>query len=642
MRWDGILARLVRWQVLGGLVVLLGLGAAFYLTVRKLILDDAYREAHAITDQAAQSLSTVFATARVSALTLARDIATTRPSPEHVLELVRTRVTVNPAIYGAMVGLEPGALWPGAGHIGDSNGRTGERDLAGADYRYWEQDWNRRPRMAELASWSDPYFNETAGGMDMVTFNVPLRIAAPEDAPADGMVSVDVRVSQLFDVLSGFRAVGTREPVVVAANGTLMLHPDPSLVGRRLHDLAAERPEVAPLVEALHSGRGGQLGVVTAADGQRYGVSYSGVPGTGWLVALGTREDAMLAPLRAVRDRLLWIGLATSLALIAVVASVARRITRPLEALTASAAHFARGEFDGPLPPHRSRDEVGVLVDALGRARDSLKQHVAELADATAARQKLESELSIARDIQMAMLPRDGALDLAGRPLDIAAVLEPAKAVGGDFYNYFSIDGQLVGFYIGDVSDKGVPAALFMARASTLLEVALQRLAAPGAVLAEVGRHLEKDNETGMFATVLCGVIDLGTGQMSLASAGHDPPLRVRGDGQREWLPVYSGPALGFEAEALYPEWRGLLTPDDTVVAYTDGVTEAFDPSGAAFGTERIEHLVRDAGAADALALAGGLRVAVRRFEGDAPPSDDLTVLVLQYQPSVAAHAPAA
>jgi sigma-B regulation protein RsbU (phosphoserine phosphatase) len=641
MRWGGIAARLVRWQVLGGLVVLLALGAAFYVTVRKLILDDAYRQAQAITEQAAQSLSAVFAAARVSGLTLARDIAATRPTREHVIELVRTRATVNPAVYGAMVGLEPGALWPDADYFGWYVGRTGERDLNTPDYRFWEQAWYARTRTADTAWWSDPYLNETAGGLDMVTLNVPLRIDAAEDEPADGMVSVDVRVSQLFDVLSGFRSVGTREPVVVAANGVVMLHPDPAAIGRALQDLAAERPEVAPLVDALRHGRGGQLDAVVDRVGARYGVSYSPVPGTGWMVALGTREDAMLAPLREVRDWLLWIGLITSLALVVVVASVARRITQPLESLTASAAHFARGEFDWPLPEHRTRDEVGVLVEALGSARDSLKQYIAQLADATAARQKLESELSIARDIQMAMLPRDRALDVEGRHLDIAAVLEPAKAVGGDFYNYFAIDGRQIGFYIGDVSDKGVPAALFMARTSTLLEVALERLAAPGAVLAEVGRHLARDNDTGMFATVLCGVIDVSTGTLALASAGHDPPLRVRGDGRREWLPVHSGPALGFEVEALYPEWRGLLTPADTVLAFTDGVTEAFDSAGTAFGTERIEALVHNSGAADAQALAGGLRVAVRTFEGDAPPSDDLTVLVLQYQPVEQPHAAA-
>ncbi|HET7842686.1 MAG TPA: PP2C family protein-serine/threonine phosphatase, partial [Xanthomonadales bacterium] len=124
--------------------------------------------------------------------------------------------------------------------------------------------------------------------------------------------------------------------------------------------------------------------------------------------------------------------------------------------------------------------------------------------------------------------------------------------------------------------------------------------------------------------------------------AGHDAPLRLRGATRHEWLPVQAGPALGFEPDADYPEWRGRLSVGDSMVAFTDGVTEAADTSGTLFGTERLEGALVDCDAGTAHALAGVLQGAVRRFEGDAPPSDDLTVLVLRYLPEARDHAAAA
>jgi phosphoserine phosphatase RsbU/P len=445
-----------------------------------------------------------------------------------------------------------------------------------------------------------------------------------------GQVSVDLPLKRVFEVVRGFDLDARRQALVLAADGTVVWPPQQSAApGRLMLDglVASGHPELKGLLPGA------------APDPQ---LIVAAIAETGWRVALRVSDDELLAPLRGVRDRLLWLGGLGVLALALLVGIVLRRELRPLAALTQSAAHFARGEFDWPLPEHQGRDEVGVLVRALGHARDSLRGYVAELAEATAARQRIESELAIAREIQMAMLPRDRELDLGDRHLQIAAVLEPAKAVGGDFYNYFAIDEQQVGFYIGDVSDKGVPAALFMARASTLLEVAMRRLGAPGAVLREVGTALTADNDTAMFATVLCGVVDAGRGSIVLASAGHDAPLRLRGGTRREWLPVQPGPALGFEADADYPEWRGRLSVGDSMIAFTDGVTEASDPSGTLFGTERLEVALGDAPDATAHALAGTLQDAVRRFEGDAPPSDDLTVLVLRYQPEANDHAAAA
>src|SRR3546814_783877 len=178
-------------------------------------------------------------------------------------------------------------------------------------------------------------------------------------------------------------------------------------------------------------------------------------------------------------------------------------ISLPVEQLAASATRLGQGEYVTPVAHVARGDEVGRLARTLEHARTSIRQQRLECEEMGAARQKLESELSIASDIQQAMLPLGTVIGRGRTLLDAQAVLEPAKAVGGDFYNFFERgDGELW-FVIGDVSDKGVPAALFMARTVTVLEVAAQTADSPSQLLAEASRRPVQGNDTCMFATVL-------------------------------------------------------------------------------------------------------------------------------------------
>jgi sigma-B regulation protein RsbU (phosphoserine phosphatase) len=254
-----------------------------------------------------------------------------------------------------------------------------------------------------------------------------------------------------------------------------------------------------------------------------------------------------------------------------------------------------------------------------------------------AARQKLESELSIARDIQLAMLSPPRAVERDGVRLEAHAILEAAKAVGGDFYMFIERDDGELWFVIGDVSDKGVPAALFMARTATVLEVAARSSSSPEQVLAEASRRLVEGNDTCMFATVLCGRIDVRSGRCTLANAGHDPPLLLHADGRVETIAAEAGPPVGFEVSTRFPLWHGVLQPGDTLLACTDGVTEAFDPDNQAFGEQRLRAAVRPG--YSARDNCRHLIAEVHRFAGTAPQSDDITVLAIRLDPSIEASA---
>jgi len=278
-------------------------------------------------------------------------------------------------------------------------------------------------------------------------------------------------------------------------------------------------------------------------------------------------------------------------------------------------------------------DEVGSLAEAMSAMISRLQRYLIEMQAATAARERVEGELSAARDIQIGMLPRKFPAFPGRSDIDVHALLEPAKEVGGDLYNFSMIDEHRLFFVIGDVSGKGVPAALFMAMASTLFKAAAMTAKDAAALMARVNAELVRDNAANLFVTAMCGVLDLRDGSVEYSDAGHDAPFLLRADGTIERLAKPEGMALGVWDEAEFETAQVRLAPGDALVLFTDGVSEATTAEDELFGIERIETTLaelRDDLSARRIALA--LTDAVNRFVGDAPQFDDITILVVRYQ----------
>jgi sigma-B regulation protein RsbU (phosphoserine phosphatase) len=261
--------------------------------------------------------------------------------------------------------------------------------------------------------------------------------------------------------------------------------------------------------------------------------------------------------------------------------------------------------------------------------RDDLKLHIADLTEATAARERLRRELEIAQHIQESMLPKNHFVGAGAYPFELNALLRPARVVGGDLYSYVvSADGRLC-FLIGDVSDKGIPAALFMARTITSANTHAAAFEQPEQLLRQLNADLCASNDDCMFVTLLCGVLDLASGRLMLASAGHDAPIRVGKDGATR-IEVETGGPLGLDPDMTFPRAQAQLAPGETVVLYTDGVTEALDPDGTLYGEQRLfdalAHCDRQPAGAVAAVVAD-----VAEFTRDAAQADDLTLLVLRW-----------
>jgi sigma-B regulation protein RsbU (phosphoserine phosphatase) len=644
--------RLVLLSSASSLLLMAALALVFYVAMRGLLVDTARDDMRNLAQQTTRGLEAMLGSVQVSAQNLASNAAGIGREPLGLRVLLISAIQSDPDVVGAMLIIEPGRLSPDdpgySWYVRRTTTGTVESSVRDLGYDYRVMPWYIRTTTAARPWWSEPYANAATGGATYITYNVALRRPTQAGEPpgaAIGMVSLDMPVSRLDTLLGEVPADNELRPVLLSPERAIVLHPDPSIRGRTTLPRAIReggRSDLAPMLLALEAGKSIEFEHVTAgplgespAGEKRFTLAYP-VADTGWAFALSASNRYVLSQLRRITLWGVLAGLVVALAGLALVRRSSRLIAQPIEDLTESAQHFALGEFDVPMEHVRRVDEVGVMARAFDSARASIKQQMEEIADMGAARMRMEREFNIARDIQLAMLPSGSEFDAGDAKVELHGMLQPAKAVGGDFYNLFERDGDAVWFVIGDVSDKGVPAALFMTRTMTVLEVAAQLGGSPGRALHEAAKYLVAGNDTCMFATVLCGVVELRTGALSLASAGHEPPVLLRADGRREFLPVPSEEPLGVSVADTYPVWRGRLLPGDTLFTYTDGITEAFDRGNEAFGTQRLLDALDPK--LDAKAQCKKVVDAANSFAGDAPQSDDITVFALRFTRDPRAH----
>jgi len=266
------------------------------------------------------------------------------------------------------------------------------------------------------------------------------------------------------------------------------------------------------------------------------------------------------------------------------------------------------------------------LLEVKARVRSLLKAKAYN----DAVKEQIASELRVAREIQMGMLPHDFAELERTYRVSFGAVLEPAREVGGDLYGACAASPERLVLFLGDVSGKGLPASMFMVRAVSLARLLSREIAEPERILARLNDELAVDNPSGMFVTFLCGVFEPQSGRFALANAGHCRPVLLPADGVPHWTVKNSNTALGFEPSLGFERTEFALKEGDALLFYTDGVTEAFNPQEECYGSER---LLSDAGSLSrqsAPAITAGLLQRVRAFAGAAPQSDDIAILTMR------------
>lgn len=609
-----------------------------YLVSRRMIRKNIEENARSLSIATAQRIETVMRSVQEVPETLAEVLEEIPYDKEILNRLLRTGVASNAAIYGSTAAFEPDSFEKGSRFFAPYFYKSGDgiksTFLGGNDYRYFFFDWYQIPKELGRPAWTEPYYDKGGGNIVMSTYSVPFYGREGGERKFLGVVTADVSLGWLQKMVSDIKIAETGYAFLISRNGTFVTHPHKSMIMHETLFSAAEARGDRNLREIgrdMIRGRSGFVPFITINSRRNCWMGYAPVPSTGWSVGVVFPQDELMADV----ERLSRINLALAsggfLVLLAVIVLVSGSITRPLRVLAGAAKDIAKGNWEIELPDVRSGDEVGTLAASFLYMKEALKKYIRELTETTAAKERMESELKIAHDIQMSIVPKIFPPFPQRPELDIYAVLEPAREVGGDLYDFFFIDESRLCFVIGDVSGKGVPASLFMAVTKTLIKTNAKMCASPEEILRKVNAEIARDNDSCMFVTVFCGILNIRTGEVSYANGGHNPPFILRQGKTPEFLSGGRGPAVGVLEDAVFEKAVLAMRPGDILYLYTDGVTEACNEKDELFSEERLQEMLSGTVPGSLKGLVEETLRNIRFFSGRMPQADDITLLVLKY-----------
>jgi len=558
---------------------------------------------------------------------------------ENVLrDLGRRILFSNPGIFGSAIAFEPQAFERGrrffAPYAFRQDFRITSTTLGGADYNYFAMDWYQLARELNRPVWTEPYFDDGGGKALMVTYSAPFSRRTPRGLQLSGVVTADIDLAWLQRLVSSISVSASGHVFLLSRYGAYIVHPDADLIMNETIFTHAEDLNHSSLRELGREMVAGKAGFMEFSDlpgvGAAY-VSYQPLPDERWSLGVVLPKAELLAGANRVTRVMTGIGLAGFAVLAGVVLLISGSITRPLRVLTKAAGGIAGGDLDQAMPTIAPGDEVGDLAASFASMKTSLKRHIESLTMATAARERIESELRIARDIQMSILPKIFPPFPERPELDIFATILPAREVGGDLYDFFFVDEHRFCFLIGDVSGKGVPAAFFMAVTKTLIKVVAEREASPGRILAKVNDELAADNESCMFVTVFLAVLDTRSGEVGFANAGHNPPLLLRDGQPPAWIESLEEPMAGAMPEVEYSTGSLRMEPGDMIFLHTDGVSEAMNTDLALYSEARLFETAAGHSSLSATDLVRRVGDSVTAWTRGAEQSDDITMLAVRY-----------
>lgn len=635
----GIAFRIGAPLLVGTVMIFLVVLASGYRQSRDLILQSLKQNAQNLARSTALRIESVLAPVEKMPVGIGAVLEKVALNEKELIAVLGGALDVNPDVFGSVVAFEPYGFDPSRLYYAPYLARNGSEVrltyLGEAQYHYFYQDWYQVPRETRAACWSEPYYDEGGGNILMATFSAPFYREAQGERRLAGVVTADISLEWLKEVISGVRILRSGYSFIVSRTGTFVAHPEKRwLMNETIFSIAEARgdSDLRQIGRRMISGESGFV-PFSGDFAQRAGfLCFTPIGHSRWSLGIFFPQDELMSDLTEFNRQGVYLAACGVLLLILVIWLVSGTITRPLTALSSAAREMATGNLDIDVPGRQSGGEVRVLAESFIYMKDALKLHIQHLVETTAARERIESELNIARDIQMGLLPKLFP-PLPDIPeMDLYAMIQPAREVGGDLYDFYRIDETRICFVLGDVSGKGVPASLFMAVTMTLIKMTAATGVSPDKILREVNAHLSRDNAASMFVTLFCGILDVRNGELWYANGGHNLPVLLRKNGAISFLEGTEGVLLGAVEDMDYHMKRTFLEAGDGVLLYSDGVTEAMNESEALYSDERLLALVQDLRQSTAADLVEGVMRSVLDFAGTAPQADDITMMMVRYQ----------
>lgn len=630
MRSGGLATRLTLIFLTGVLVIF---SIAFFYTYdysRKILLKEAEQSARMQADLTLSRLETVLGPLEAVPSSLTSILSSESPDPYRILLMTQDIILKNPLVYGSCIAFEPRSNGAAdyAHYLFETGSGLGSKRLGGS-YNFYAMDWYRLPKEKGSPVWVGPYYDTGGGDTLMCTFSVPFFEKKASKKEFAGVLTLDLSLTALSGMVSSIRPEKGGIAFLISADGRLVTAPSAEYLNKSLSDLVGKDQTLAhaTLAKMLQGGTG-FLMLNRTWKGEAAWLYYAPVKTTGWSLAIIFPESTLFADLHAFFRRLLFVFLASVLAMAATIIFLSLRLAKPIRQLAIATQKIGNGDFTSSLPEIRSRTEIGELADSFSRMQGALNTYTRSLEEATAARERMEGELRVAHDIQLGLLPSSFP---HRSELDLGALLEPAKLIGGDFYDFFFLDDDRLFLAIGDVAGKGIPAALFMSVTRTFFRSKAGSGTTPAQTMNEVNAELCRNNPNQLFVTFLVAILHVGSGLLELCNAGHPLPLLRKKNGLVRPLALKPNIPLGINPEFRFQKDSIILMSGDQVVFYTDGITEAEDPSGRFYTRWSLERSISVADPMTSARLASTVMESLRAFTSGAPPSDDIALMALTF-----------
>ncbi len=628
--------RVSLWVVLfAALIFVVALGFQFYQS-REAVRQEAISHASQILDKTSLRVEGILNRVEVAS-NMTKWLVLRHPNKaDSMFVYSRGMLQNNPDFYNCSIAFEPehfqdkGRYFSAyTRYVGDSLRTT----QGGSDnYQYFFMDWYLMSTLLDKPCWTEPYvdFDVATNTSEMVTSYC--QTIKDKEGKKIGVINTSLSINWLSQTISMVKPYPNSYSIMIGRGGTYFVHPDTTKITHQtIFTQTMEHPDTA-LIALGHAMQRGEEGMKKMFfNGKDCYVFYKPLGQTGCSMAIVCPEEDIFGGFDRLRRAVMSIVVVGLLLMLYLFIRIITRELSPLRRLAREAETIASGQFDAVLPDFQRIDEIGQLSHSFGNMQQSLVKYIEELKETTAQKASIESDLRIASDIQMGMLPEQFPTKADRDDVQIYASLTPAKEVGGDLFDFYFRDDKLF-FCIGDVSGKGVPASLFMAVTRSVFRTVSVHESMPNNIVTIMNTIIADMNKTQMFVTLFVGVLDLPTGHLHYCNAGHDAPLLI-GDGIGE-LPCDPNIPVGFLPSWEYSLQEAQISTGTTIFLFTDGLTEAMDTNYAQFQMERINDVASQALSQqqqEPHQLINKMTDAVHQFVGDAEQSDDLTMMAIQY-----------
>ena len=494
---------------------------------------------------------------------------------------------------------------------------------------YDDKEWYYSTRDGKTSRWQEPFIGEFVPE-PIAVYTVPIfqKNKKGEEVLA-GVLAIDMSIDFLKDEISSIPVSNSGYAIITSAKNVAVAYPKSIAQGKRNREIVVKEIRGNSQVNFDRQTRDSSgLFLGTVAGGEESAIYYTTIKANNWTFMVVWPIEKYLKDQSSMRKLFLVLAIGGYIIILIIILLISFRVAKPLKELAIAARKLGRGNFNVTIPQITGRDEISEFAGAFSNMLTELKDHIERQKDM----KRIERELDLARNIQLSMLPGSEHDENSDDDRhELAPFLLPAKEVGGDFYDFFKIDNDHLCVVIGDVSGKGVAAALFMMVARIILRTTTKNLKSIVDAFNRTNFALAKRNKLNMFVTVWAGIIDLRTGHIDFASAGHNPPAVRHSDGSVEFIKSKAGLVMAAMEETIYKPQTYDLKKGDTLFLYTDGVTEATNTNDVLFGDSRLLATLKMGGERSTADTCTLVKKEIDNFVQDAPQFDDITMLAIKF-----------